>query len=214
MFITDAWKRITKAIRDIWESRVDMTRLSQSLWGKEEGKRKGREESQGATRRPKVQQGWVTTTSGLYREEPLGQWQPSPWAWESGVYQSYPVTGRDWGILGGQVCYTPQPFFLGLKLNNTLPDNINTPMWGRWGRVLFMKQLFWFWSLLVIFLHKESSLWTIFTTDSSGLLKIHRLSKTCRLQHKSVDLNFTRHLWWPHPPVSSHEQLPLHLHFS
>lgn len=43
-----------------------------------------------AARKPKV-----TKTSGLYREEPLAEGQPSPWAAEfrikGGVFKSYPV---------------------------------------------------------------------------------------------------------------------------
>ena len=48
--------------------------------------------------------------SGLYREEPLGEGQPSVWAGEfrveGGVGQLYPVTGSNRGMLGepkGQV---------------------------------------------------------------------------------------------------------------
>ena len=41
----------------------------------------------------------VTKMSGLYREEPLGEGQPSPWAGkfrlEGSMCQPYPVTGRD-----------------------------------------------------------------------------------------------------------------------
>lgn len=38
-------------------------------------------------------------TSELYREEPLGEGKPSPWAGklrvEAGMCQAYPLTGRD-----------------------------------------------------------------------------------------------------------------------
>lgn len=35
-----------------------------------------------AVKRLKVQSGWVTKMFGLYREEPLGEGQSSPWAGE------------------------------------------------------------------------------------------------------------------------------------
>lgn len=54
--------------------------------------------------RCKVQRGQVTKVSGLCREEPLGEEQPSPWAEEfrvaSKVFQTYSVTDRDCEMLG------------------------------------------------------------------------------------------------------------------
>jgi hypothetical protein len=46
----------------------------------------------------------VGNQTGLYKEESLREWQPGPWAGDfrvdCGVCPPYPVTGRDWGLLG------------------------------------------------------------------------------------------------------------------
>ena len=64
--------------RHLGESRVNMT-LNWATWEDREGKRG---EPDTVARRPKVQKGRVTKMSGLYREESLGEGQPSPWAGE------------------------------------------------------------------------------------------------------------------------------------
>lgn len=63
------------------EFRVDVTRLSWTLWGDQEGEgEEERGEPGVAARKPKVQKRRVTKMSGLYREETLGEGQPSTWA--------------------------------------------------------------------------------------------------------------------------------------
>lgn len=72
---------------------MNLTRLTQAMWG--ERVEKGREEELGAAaKRARVQEGWVTRMVGLFKEE-----QPSPWAGEFMVEMGYarqedPVTGR------------------------------------------------------------------------------------------------------------------------
>lgn len=70
--------------------------------------------------------------AGLYRQEPLGEGQPSSWAGEfqveGGVWQTHPVTGREWEMLGergGQICFdnvkqAAKPFVPGLKRDNNI----------------------------------------------------------------------------------------------
>lgn len=65
-----------------------------------QGSLRGKRGKLGAVaRRPKVQRGQIIKMSGLYREEPLGERQPSHWAGEFSVAdwlcKPYPVTGRN-----------------------------------------------------------------------------------------------------------------------
>ena len=66
------------------------------------GKEREREErgTSCSSQRPKIQKACVTKRSGLYREVPLREGQPSPWPGvrgrvEGGICQPYFVTCRD-----------------------------------------------------------------------------------------------------------------------
>lgn len=71
-------------------SRVNMTKMSWAMWGEEDGIGEGREENQG--HQPggqKYKRVRVIKMSGLYREDPLGDWQSSSWAGELKVEGGY-----------------------------------------------------------------------------------------------------------------------------
>ena len=81
------------------ESRVDVTsRWSWDMWETEREKETGERGTQCSSQEAKDIQGWVTIKSGLCREEPLREGQPSPWAGkfraEVRVCQPYSITGR------------------------------------------------------------------------------------------------------------------------
>lgn len=79
----------------------------------EERERGTKYNSQQAKGSKRYKRGRATKVSGLYREEPLGEEQPSPWAGklraEGAVCQPHPVTGRDCGTVkepGGLVHFS------------------------------------------------------------------------------------------------------------
>lgn len=67
-------------------------------WGGKKG------ETHAAVERTKDKRGEGNKIPSLFREETLGERQPNPWAKEFRVedraHLLYPVTGRDWGMLG------------------------------------------------------------------------------------------------------------------
>lgn len=92
----------------------------------ETGRGREREEPDAAAKRAKVQKDWVTKMARIYREEPLGDRQPRPWAVklriEGKLCQPFPVAARNRGMQGesgSQVCsdvkQAPQPFIPGLE---------------------------------------------------------------------------------------------------